>query len=144
MTMLKPHTGDIPLVAPDALSTPFWDACTRGELIYQYFLHSGHAQFSPAPLDRTSGDTDFEWRVSRGYGTVYSWSCVWRAQTPAFEVPYVVAIVELDEGYRMVSNIIGCEPGDIHVGMSVAAEFHPVDDGRFLPYFAPRRLSPAQ
>jgi uncharacterized OB-fold protein len=62
---------------------------------------------------------------------------VWRPQTPAFAVPYVAAIVDLDEGYQMLANVIGCEPEDVAVGLRVVVEFHPIGGGFVLPYFRP-------
>jgi uncharacterized OB-fold protein len=62
---------------------------------------------------------------------------VWRPQTPAFEVPYVVAIVDVDEGYQMMTNIVGCKPDDVRVGMRVEVEFRRMSDEITLPYFRP-------
>jgi uncharacterized OB-fold protein len=62
---------------------------------------------------------------------------VWRGQVPEFTVPYAAAIVDLDEGYQMVANIIGCEPEHIHGDMVVQVEFHPIGKGFMLPYFRP-------
>ncbi|GAA4491718.1 Zn-ribbon domain-containing OB-fold protein [Rhodococcus olei] len=134
---LRPQRGSIPLATPNALSQIFWEGCRRGELLYQAFDDSSTPQFSPTHRSRVSGSREFTWKTSRGSGIVYSYTVVWRPQTPAFEVPYVVAIVELDEGYHMISNIIGCEPDDVHVGQRVQVEFHVVDDDVALPYFRP-------
>jgi uncharacterized OB-fold protein len=70
-------------------------------------------------------------------GTVYSWSIVWRPQTPSFEAPYAVAIVDLDEGYQMIANIIGCDHESVHSGMRVSVAFHPISDTVTLAYFSP-------
>jgi uncharacterized OB-fold protein len=56
---------------------------------------------------------------------------------PAFSVPYAVAIVRLDEGYDMVTNIIGCSPDEVRTGTRVIVEFHDVGEGVNLPYFRP-------
>jgi uncharacterized OB-fold protein len=67
---------------------------------------------------------------------VYSWSIVWRPQTPSFEVPYCVIIVNLDEGYQMVSNLVDYPPDGVAVGMRVEVVFE--QQGEFtLPYFRP-------
>ena len=60
---------------------------------------------------------------------MYSWTTVWRPQTPAFTVPYAAVIVDMDEGWQMLSNLIGCEHDAVHVGMPVEVEFHPIHDG---------------
>lgn len=137
MNILKPQSTGIPLPSPSALTKPFWDGCARGELWYQRCQQCGAAIFDPLHLCRFCRSAALEWQQSDGVGTVYSWSVVWRPQTPAFEVPYAVAIVELDDGYQMVSNIIGCEPDAIHLKMPVRVEFHDVGGGCMLPYFTP-------
>jgi hypothetical protein len=75
---------------------------------------------------------------SSGQGTLYSWTVVWRPQRPSFTVPYAPAIVTLDEGFRMVSSIVGCEPEALRADMPVAVEFHPASEEISLPYFRPR------
>jgi uncharacterized OB-fold protein len=77
------------------------------------------------------------WEVSTGRGRLYSWTIVWRPQTPEFEVPYAVAIVDLVEGCQLISGIVGCAPEDLVVGMELAVEFHPNSDHLRLPYFRP-------
>jgi uncharacterized OB-fold protein len=62
---------------------------------------------------------------------------VWHPQTPAFTTPYVAAIIDVDEGYQMLANVIGCEPGDVNVGMRVQVEFHTIGAEISLPYFSP-------
>jgi uncharacterized OB-fold protein len=79
--------------------------------------------------------------VSEGRGRLYSWTIVWRPQTPEFEVPYAVAIVDLAEGCSIISAVIGCTPEDLFEGMDLAVEFHPNSDSLNLPYFRP--VSPA-
>ena len=77
------------------------------------------------------------WEKGQGKGAIYSWSTVWRPQTPAFEIPYVIAIIDMDEGYRMMSNIVGINPDKIEVGMRVEVQFHAMNDEITLPYFRP-------
>lgn len=137
MTELREHPIGIPVPVPSALTQPYWDGCARGQLLYQRCESCGGAIFDPAPICRFCGSTSLEWAESSGRGTVYSWSIVWRPQTPAFVVPYAAAIVDVDEGYQIVSNIIGCEPEAIHLGMPVQVEFHEIGSGFSLPYFRP-------
>lgn len=136
-TVLAPQRAGIPLPEPTVLSQPFWDGCVVGELRYQRCTACGRAEFDPNRLCRGCGSDALAWQIGAGRGTVYSYTEVTRPQTPAFTSPYVVVIVELDEGYHMVSNIVGCAPADVRIGMSVAVEFHEVEHGVVLPYFAP-------
>lgn len=80
-----------------------------------------------------------EWRAADGAGTVYSHSTVHRALVPGFEddVPYVVAMIELDEGVRLVSQIIDCEPKKIFIGLRVSVVFEEAREGVILPKFRP-------
>ena len=75
--------------------------------------------------------------ASSGRGRLYSWTVVWRPQHPAFTVPYAPAIVSLDEGWFMMSAVVGCEPEDLRPDMALAVEFHPASDEITLPYFRP-------
>jgi uncharacterized OB-fold protein len=137
MPVLKPHPEGIPAPIPTALSQPFWDGCAHDELLFQRCTTCGRANFNPAPVCRWCTSPDLAWTKSTGLGRVYSWTVVWRPQTPAFEVPYVPAIIDVDEGYQMIANVIGCEPDALEADMRVEAEFHPIGNGIVLPYFRP-------
>ena len=93
--------------------------------------------FDPALRCRNCASSDLTWEASAGNGTIYSWTAVWRPQQPSFIVPYAPAIIDMDEGYQILANIVGCDVADLAVGMRVAVEFHPVSDGVALPYFRP-------
>jgi uncharacterized OB-fold protein len=135
--MLAPNTSGIPVPRPTLESKPYWAGCRDSELRFRRCTRCGLAVFEPRPLCPRCHGTDLTWEVSAGDGSVYSWSIVWRPQTPAFESPYVPAIVTLDEGFDMLSAIVGCEPGDIGAGQRVRVEFHAVDDVITLPFFGP-------
>ena len=134
---LVPQPAAIPAPVPTPLSQRYWDACARGELLFQRCGNCGRPNFDPALLCRHCGSRDLSWEQSEGNGTVYSWTVVWRPQQPSFVVPYAPAIVDMDEGYQMLANIVGCDVADLAVGMRVAVEFHPVSDGFAIPYFRP-------
>jgi hypothetical protein len=95
------------------------------------------ATHPPALACPTCGPSSFEWATSGGLGTVFSWTTIWRPPHPAFQVPYVAVIVELDEGWSLLSNLVGCTPDEAAVGLRVTVEFHATADGTLLPYFAP-------
>lgn len=128
----------IPLPRADVVSGPFWEGCRRRQLLYQRCTDCGYAVFNPAPICRRCISRNLTWERSNGLGSVYSWSEVWRPLAPTFTVPYVAAIIDLDEGYQMVSNIIGCAVDQVVVGMRVRVDFHEVGGGVVLPYFRPR------
>jgi uncharacterized OB-fold protein len=137
VTLLEPQQGAIPAPHPSTLTQPYWDGCNRGELLFQRCSACGHATHTPAYLCANCTSTDLTWERSAGTGAVYSWTTVWRPQIPAFEVPYVAIIVDMAEGWQMLSNLIGCEHDAAEIGMRVQVEFHPIERGYQLPYFRP-------
>lgn len=137
MATLKVQTGAIPLPNPRPVSQPYWDGCLAGELRFQRCEDCGHAQFNPGYRCGSCRGDRLGWEASAGRGTLYSWTVVWRPQTPAFEVPYVPVVVELDEGYWMLSAVVDCELEDLREGMPLEVLFQPTSDRISLPYFRP-------
>lgn len=137
MTLLEPRVQDIPVPTPSPEAEPYWAGTRVGELRYQACTTCGAANFGPGLRCQVCQADALEWKRSAGHGVVYSWTVVWRPQTPAFEVPYAPAIIRLDEGYDMVSAIVGLLPDQIVAGLRVRAEFHRVTDTITLPFFHP-------
>jgi uncharacterized OB-fold protein len=137
MTLLEPQREGVPVSRPSMAAEPFWDGCNRGELLFQRCTECGRAVFNPAPICRYCTSRSLEWQRSAGTGTIYSWTVAHRPMSPAFTTPYAPVIVELDEGYFMLSNLIGCDVADVRVGLRVEAVFRDVGQGRKLPYFRP-------
>lgn len=135
-TWLEPQSEGIPILPPSPLTRPFWDGCSAGELRFQRCGACGAAIFNPAHVCRACTSTDLRWEVSAGTGTVYSYTICHRPMTPQFTDVYAPVIVDLDEGYQMLSNVVGCRVADVHVGMRVRVLFHPIGE-RTLPYFEP-------
>lgn len=125
-----------PLPRPTALSRPHGDGCKAGVLRVQRCRTCGSYLFIPQPLCTVCSASALEWVESAGHGTVYSYTVVHRAPHPAFATPYVVAIVELAEGFHMLANL-ECEPASARVGMRVRVAFRPHSDEISLPYFLP-------
>lgn len=137
MTLLAPQPRDIPAPVPGGVSEPYWDGCARGELLFQRCLDCGGATHTPAVMCAHCTSRRLEWERSAGTGTIYSWSVVWRPVSPRFEVPYAPIIVDMAEGWRMLSNLVGCEHDAVAVGLPVEVEFHALEGGIHLPYFRP-------
>ena len=104
----------------------------RGELAYQFSPTANAAVFYPRVVCPFTGSDDLQWRISKGLGTVYATTVV----TPQKGDPYNVALIDLDEGFQMLSNIIDCDTNDLAVGMRVQVEFREVGQ-LTLPYFRP-------
>ena len=113
----------------------FWEGIDRGELLIQRCASCGRLRHPPGPMCPSCRSLDWDTVVSTGRGVVYSFVVPHHPQVPAFEYPYVVALVELEEGTRLISNVVGAEPAEVYVGMPVAAEFVAVDDELTLPQF---------
>ena len=107
MTGLQPQTGKVPVPHPGTLTQPYWDGCARHELLFQRCGDCGHATHTPAYLCSNCTSQNLTWEKSAGTGEVYSWTTVWRPQMPSFEVPYVAIIVDMLEGWQLLSNLVG-------------------------------------
>jgi len=123
---------------PDPDSEPFWQGAAEGELRYQRCGACDAAVFYPRALCPECGAPDPGWAVSAGKGTVYACSTVHRAP-PGFadQAPYTVLLVDLDEGFRMMSRLVDAEPSSVAIGDRVKAVFRDGPNGRPAPYFTP-------
>lgn len=136
MTLSKPG----PQASP--LSQPYWDGCRERRLRLQYCPDSDRWVFYPRALDPHSWSTNLQWRDASGRGTVASFIVVHKPGHPAFqdEVPYVVALIDLEEGPRMLSNVVGCAPDQVRIGQPVRV--HWVEQGgEVLPKFIPEETA---
>lgn len=131
--------AQIPLPRPTALSQPHWDGCREGRLRVQRCEDCGAYVFVPQPLCTHCLGARLAWVESAGRGTVYSYTVVHRPQRPEFAVPYLVAIVALDEGFHMLTNLVECAPAEVTIGMRVEVAFRRMSDEITLPYFRPAR-----
>jgi uncharacterized OB-fold protein len=130
--------ADRPVPLPDNISRPYWEAAGRGELLYQECPQCGQRQLYPRALCTACAATP-EWRTASGRGTVHTFTVIRQNWAEPFRemLPYVVAMVELDEGPRLMSNVTDCAPEAVHIGMPVEAWFESVEDGIALPMFRP-------
>lgn len=119
--------------------TPFWDASREERLLIPYSVETGQPFWYPREVAVDSLGGAVEWREASGRGTVYAVSVQHRpgpGRDPD-DGPYAVVLVDLPEGVRIMSNVIGCDPDDVAVGMEVEVAWHPLSDGRNLPMFRP-------
>ncbi|MGQ0548534.1 MAG: Zn-ribbon domain-containing OB-fold protein [Armatimonadota bacterium] len=108
------RSAEAPPAYGDALTAPFWEAAARHELIIQRCQTCGMHQFYPRPFCLACESNDVLWVSAAGTGTVYSMTTVRMHVSPELVPPYIVAIVELDEGPRLMANIVEgiCRIGD--------------------------------
>jgi len=128
-----------PVPYVDSDNKPFYDGCARGELWMQRCVETQKFQFYPRPVSVHTGGP-VEWVKCAGRGTVHTFTIIRRNYPePYFEpiTPYVVAIIDLAEGVRMMSNITGCALEDVKIGMRVEAFFSCISHEHqvFLPFW---------
>ena len=128
-----------PLPTKTREGAPFWEATRRRELQVQYCPDCEKHQFPPRRLCVHCGGRKVTWRKVSGAGKIYSFTVIHRAPEPSFtpDVPYVLAVVDLAEGGRMMTNIIDCPVNDVRVDMPVSAAFEQVSDDVTLVKFRP-------
>jgi uncharacterized OB-fold protein len=131
-------TWERPLPRPDNVTAPYWEAAARGELLIQRCPACGHRQFYPRAVCTACG-ADPEWQRASGRGTVHTFTIIRQNYAKPFrdELPYVVAMVDLDEGVRIMSNITDCPVEDVRIGLPVEAHFVTAADDIGVPFFRP-------
>ncbi len=127
---------------PEPDTQPFWEATKRHQLTYQTCNACHQIIFYPRQHCPKCGATETSWHVSKGEGTVYTFTVIVQSRHPAFADlgAYAVAYVDLDEGFRMLSNIVGIRDPftDIRCGMRVRVRWEDQGDGGIsLPMFEP-------
>jgi len=129
-----------PLPRIDEESRGFWEALARHELYLQRCGSCERVRHPPRAVCPACLSSEIEWIRASGNGQVYSFTVTHQNHAPGFRnrLPYVLAVVELDEGVRMMTTIGGCDPVEVRIGMPVTVEFDDVTDEITLPVFRPR------
>ena len=137
-------TTDSP-ARPEPVSQPesdaYWEGARNGELWLQRDTSTGEFQFYPRAINTITPGADLEWVKASGNATLHTFGIVHVPPHPAFtvEVPYIAAIVELEEGPRMAANIVGvdADPSNLTIGMPLKVTFTKISDNYTLPNFTP-------
>jgi uncharacterized protein len=136
-----------PYPVPDRDTAPFWEAARQGRLVLPRCLDCGRRHFYPRAICPHCMGGSLEWVEASGRGSVHSFTVVHRPPS-GFEddVPYVVALIDLEEGVRMMSRITGCAPAEVRIGLPVevvfqagAADAQAGPEEFQLPFFQPTR-----
>ena len=130
--------GHIPasMLVQDSDSRPYWEGLTQGELRIQHCDTCSKAVFYPRSICPHCHSDQLSWIVASGKGTIYSYTVAHQGFGPfAEDVPFVIAIIELEEGTRMMSRIVDARRQDIVVGAAVRVTFESVSEDLTLPYF---------
>jgi uncharacterized OB-fold protein len=130
--------GTKPIPSPTDATRSFWSGCASGVLRLRRCAHCNRLR-GPSRLVCECGQSDHVWTDASGRGQIFSYTVVHRAPDPAFraEVPYVVAVIALEEGPHLLSNVIGCSPDGVRIGMPVHAVFETVAPDIGLAKFKP-------
>jgi len=120
-------------------SQPFWEAAKRHQLLMPRCRRCNKLFFYPREVCPTCLQSDIEWQKVSGNGRLHSFTVIHQPANPNFtdDVPYVYAMVQLDEGPRMIANLVGCAPADAKVDMPVTAVFDDVTPDWTLVKFRP-------
>lgn len=125
-----------PVLAPSRHTQPFWDACQREILQASCCQDCGHAFLPAGPVCPRCWSGALGTLALYGFGRVFSFTIYRQAYHPGLTIPLVVALIELNEGPRLISNVIGCAPETVRIGMAVQVCFERQGDYT-LPRFAP-------
>ncbi|MGW3916355.1 Zn-ribbon domain-containing OB-fold protein [Streptomyces sp. NPDC005070] len=115
--------SDVP--EADAFTRPYWDAAAEGRLLIRYCAACDRVHHYPREFCPHCWSEDVSWRPASGRATLYTWSVVHRNDLPPFgeRVPYAAAVVDLAEGPRMMTEVIGCEEAALRIGMELEVAF---------------------
>jgi uncharacterized OB-fold protein len=135
--------SDLPGPVPNADGAPYWEGAKAGRLMLQRCTGCAAPRFPPRWVCPRCGSQQVEWVAAAGRGTVYSFTIVHRAPLPAFRpsLPYVIALIDLEEGVRMMANIRGEDALEVAIGDAVEVLFEARAEGGAVPQF--RRSRPA-
>ena len=137
--MSAPYPKPLPDIS--GVMKPFWDTARQRRLAVQRCRGCGAHRFPARDLCSRCLSREVEWVTVSGRGSVFSWAVMHQVYHPGFadQVPYAVVVVELEEGARVVSNLVDCPVGEIRAGMPVEVVFDDVTPEVTLPKFRPVR-----
>lgn len=126
-----------PIPEVDAVSQPYWDAARQERLLLPRCEKTGRCFMYPTPWSPFDYSSEVTWQQASGRGVIKSFTVVHQAAYEAYkpDVPYVLAIIKLEEGVQLMANILNCDPADVTVGAAVRVIFETRRDGFKVPQF---------
>ena len=134
-------TGELEDRSLRPLTGEFWAAVDREELVRPVCRDCGRSFFVPQFACPQCQSTNWAYEPSSGRGRVYSHTTIHRPPTPEFEAPYVLADVDVEEGWHLLTWIVDCEPEEVAIDMAVRVRFVTGPDGHRLPAFVPEEAA---
>lgn len=132
-----PTRADIPTI--DDETRPFWEAAREGRFLIARCGNCGRPHHYPRPFCPFCWSENVDWEDASGRATLYTYSTVFVNDRPPFNdrLPYVVAVVDLEEGPRVMTNLVGCDPADLRIGQEVVVAYQELTDEITVPLFRP-------
>jgi uncharacterized OB-fold protein len=125
------------MTASDYIDTsPFWDGAREGRLMLQFCAETARWQAFPRPLGVITGRRSIEWRAATGRGVLASWTVDRMAELRVGQVPRVQALVDLEEGPRLVTWLVDANPENLRIGQALRVHWVNLPDGRTWPAFS--------
>jgi uncharacterized OB-fold protein len=125
-----------PVPTPNAVTEPYWSAAAEGVFLLPKCRSCGRFHHHPRPWCPYCWSRDLGWESPSGKGTVVTFSVVHQPPSPGFDVPYVLAVVRLDEGPQLMCNLVEIDPDDVRCDLPVTVTFEARGDGA-VPQFRP-------
>lgn len=115
---------------PTAETRTFWEGCAKEQLLYQRCPDCDAVQFYPRSRCCRCHADKLDWQASSGYGVVHSYTVVHKAADPAFaeDTPYILALLDMEEGFRMMTNLLVADSATVRIGDAVKVVFRGRDD----------------
>ncbi|MGB9498801.1 MAG: Zn-ribbon domain-containing OB-fold protein [Dissulfuribacterales bacterium] len=134
---MKKYRKPLPVIQP--WSKGFWEGARNNKLLIQECKECGEKIFYPRKSCPECWSSNLGWSEASGKGTIYTYSVTMTGVEEVFaeDLPYVLACIDLEEGIRMMSKIVGCDPEAVEIGMEVEVVFEKLTEEISLPYFRP-------
>ncbi len=128
---------DLPLIEDE--NEPFWTAVDERKLLIGSCSACGLYHYYPRPHCPHCWSDDVEWVEAAGGATLYTWTVIYQNDLPPWpqRVPYVAAVVELEEGPKMMTHLVECDESELSVGMALTLDFEDLDDELTIAVFKP-------
>jgi uncharacterized OB-fold protein len=123
----------------DALAVQFYAECAKGRLHFQRCKACNTWRHLPRHGCAACGSPAWEWAPSTGRGRLFSWTVTHQAPFPGFATPYIVAVIELEEGIRMAAGLLDASPAQLRLDLPVELEMVPVSETSAVPFFRPTK-----
>ena len=137
-------SGDTALELPTRIASPrghdnswWWEACDEGKVLIQRCKSCNTLRHPPRPFCGECQSNEWDSIESTLDGEIYSFVEMHHPKIPGYQYPLLVAVIDLAEGTRIVANVVGCEPEDVHIGMKLKGKVEKVDEKTSLPQFYP-------